>query len=218
MALDYQRFSPHLPPVTASPSNLAFAALTKDLLLLLLMVSTGVALLFNRPPIRPPSRFKHVVIPVAMSYYFVLYGVIDRLPFSLGANLIPPPLQGLAAGAGLGLSALGYLLAIWALRHLGRSFAILVSVRKVVSSGPYAYVRHPIYLGYLLDLGGLQLASGSIAMLVLGAGFGLFLIVRARLEEEMLCATDASYRESTHRRGFLFPRLATFRHRAASRR
>jgi protein-S-isoprenylcysteine O-methyltransferase Ste14 len=90
--------------------------------------------------------------------------------------------------------------------HLGRSFAVLVSVRKIVSSGPYAYVRHPIYLGYAIDLCGLLLATSSIAMFTLAAGWVLLLIIRARIEEEMLSEADEGYRQYVTRTNFLFPR------------
>ena len=189
-------------------SSIALAALTKDLLLFLLMAFTGVTLLFSRAPVTLPDRLKHIIVPFAMSYYFFLYGVVDRLPAPLRESLLPPGWQMPAAVSGLLLSVLGYAVSIWALVHLGRSFAMLVSVRRVVATGPYAYVRHPIYLGYAIDLCGLLLASFSPAMLFLGAGFVAFLVVRARLEEEMLCAADAGYRESVARTGFLLPRLS----------
>lgn len=59
--------------------------------------------------------------------------------------------------------------------------------------------------------GGLLLTSFSPAMLLLGAGFITFLVIRARMEEEMLSATDAGYRESVARTGFLLPRLSARR-------
>ena len=195
----------------AGAHGIAFAALAKDSLLFVLMVFTGATLLFNRPPLTLPNRLKHLIVPLAMSYYFFLYGMVDRLPAPLRESLLPPGWLVPAAVGGLLLSLLGYAISIWALVHLGRSFAVLVAVRKVVATGPNAYVRHPIYLGYAIDLCGLLLTSFSPAMLLLGAGFIAFLVVRARLEEEMLCAADAGYRESVARTGFLLPRLSGWR-------
>lgn len=190
-----------------SVRDAAFALWVRDILLLLLMLFTAVALFFSRPPVAVPDRLEQVLIPIAMSYYFFLYGLVDLLPAILRVNLIPQGIQGMAALVGFVVSIAGYAFAIWALCHLGRSFAILVAVRKVVTSGPYARVRHPIYLGYLVDLCGLQLASGSLGMLLLGAGFVLLLIIRARLEEQKLAGSDDAYREYAARTGFLFPRL-----------
>jgi protein-S-isoprenylcysteine O-methyltransferase Ste14 len=190
-----------------SVRDTAFALLVKDALIVMLMLFTAVALFFSRPPVAVPDRLEQVLIPIAMSYYFFLYGLVDRMPAVLRANLLPQDMQGMAALAGFIVSIVGYAIAIWALCHLGRSFAILVAVRKVVTSGPYARVRHPIYLGYLVDLCGLQLASGSLGMLLLGAGFVLLLVIRARLEEQKLAGADDAYRQYIARTGFLFPRL-----------
>ena len=195
----------------AGAHGIAFAALGKDSLIFLLMVFTGVTLLLSRAPVTLPNRLKHLIVPLAMSYYFFLYGMVDRLPDALRESLLPPGWQTPVAVAGLMLSLLGYAISIWALVHLGRSFAMLVSVRRVVASGPYAYVRHPIYLGYAIDLCGLLLTSFSPTMLILGAGFITFLVIRARMEEEMLSAADAGYREAVARTGFLLPRLSVRR-------
>lgn len=183
-------------------------ALTRDLLRFLLTAFSGGMLLFSRAPRTPPDRLKHVTVPLAMSFYFPLYALVEHLPAELRESLIPPEWQTAAAMAGLLVSLLGYLVAIWALIHLGRSFAMLVAVRTVVSSGPYAYVRHPIYSGYVLELGGLLLASCSPGMLLFGVGFAGILVCRARIEEEALCAADAGYRETLARTGFLLPRFS----------
>ena len=191
----------------AATQGIAIAALTNDLLVFLLMVFTSVTLLFSRTPVTLPDRLKHLIVPLAMSYYFFLYGIVNRLPAAWSESLLPPDWLRPAAISGLLVSVLGYAVSIWALVHLGRSFAMLVSVRRVVATGPYAYVRHPIYLGYAIDLCGLLLTSFSPAMLLLGAGFIAFLVIRARLEEEMLSATDEGYRQSVARTGFLLPRF-----------
>ena len=202
----YAEYRKH--PAEPMVQSIAVAAMTGDLLLFLLMAFTGGMLLLSRAPVVPPDRLKHVIVPLAMSYYFFLYGLVDRLPAPLRESLLPPGWRMPAAVAGLLVSLLGYAIAIWALLHLGRSFAMLVSVRRVVSSGPYAYVRHPIYLGYAIDLCGLLFARCSPAMLVLGAGFAGFLTWRARLEEEKLCAADEGYRQRVARTGFLLPRFS----------
>ncbi len=182
--------------------------LTRDLLRFLLTAFTGGMLLFSRAPRTLPDRLKHITVPLVMSFYFPLYALVERLPAELRESLIPSEWQTAAALAGLLVSLLGYVIAIWALIHLGRSFAMLVSVRTVVSSGPYAYVRHPIYLGYVLELCGLLLASCSPGMLLFGVGFAGILVTRARIEEEALCAAEAGYRETVARTGFLLPRFS----------
>ena len=51
------------------------------------------------------------------------------------------------------LVALGLGLAIWARAHIGRNWGLPMSRKaypELVTSGPYAVIRHPIYVGILL--------------------------------------------------------------------
>ncbi len=195
--------------IPAFSQGLYFADMGKQVLLFALMAFSGVALLLNRPPASLPGKLKHVLVPLAVSYYFVLYGAVDYGPPWMRASLIPPAWRFGSAILGLVSSIVGYSVAIWALVYLRRSFALFVSVRQVVIKGPYRYVRHPIYLGYLFDVAGLLLLTGSIGMILLGAGFVVLLICRARMEEEMLGDADAGYRRYILETGFLLPRFRT---------
>jgi len=95
--------------------------------------------------------------------------------------------------------------ALWGLLYLRRSFALFVAVREVVSGGPYTWVRHPMYLGYLLEVTGLVLSSLSLGMLILGFGFVLLMVIRARLEEQRLLEACPAYRDYMSRTGFIIP-------------
>ena len=69
------------------------------------------------------------------------------------------------------LALLGYGLIFWSLLSLGRRFGIAPADRGLVTSGPYKFVRHPIYLGELLFRGALLIGaapiSGAVALIVL---------------------------------------------------
>jgi len=61
----------------------------------------------------------------------------------------------LMGGVGVALCALGIGLAIWARTYLGRNWGMPMSRKEnpeLVTSGPYAYVRHPIYTGLLIAM------------------------------------------------------------------
>jgi protein-S-isoprenylcysteine O-methyltransferase Ste14 len=93
---------------------------------------------------------------------------------------------------GLALQLWGGLVMGGATLALGRSFGIVPANRGIRTRGPYRVVRHPIYAGYLLLLGGFVLAHPSpmnAAVLVAWA------VVQARraLVEERLLAQDAAY-------------------------
>jgi protein-S-isoprenylcysteine O-methyltransferase Ste14 len=77
----------------------------------------------------------------------------------------------------------------------------------VVLVGPYKYVRHPIYSGYVLVWLGLILSHLSPAVIVIVAMHTALMVYRARLEERRLSEASPEYREYMQRTGFLFPRL-----------
>ena len=97
------------------------------------------------------------------------------------------------------LLCVGFLLSIWVYRV--NKFAE-PSVRiqtdrghKVIDTGPYAIVRHPLYLGGLIMFTGIPLALGSYWALVPTAVGTLVIIVRIVLEDRTLQAELEGYKE-----------------------
>ena len=96
-----------------------------------------------------------------------------------------------AAWGLVGLTAVGLAFCWWARLHLGRLWSSFVGRKaehRVVDTGPYRLVRHPIYTGLLTALLAMALAKGTAAALV-----GLLLAIagfwlKARLEERFLRA------------------------------
>lgn len=83
----------------------------------------------------------------------------------------------------------GFAFCWWARLHLGALWSASVTIKpdhRIVDTGPYGLVRHPIYSGLLLAL----LATALIKGTVLGfAGVAVILagiIMKARLEEDVL--------------------------------
>ncbi|MBK8418404.1 isoprenylcysteine carboxylmethyltransferase family protein [Candidatus Villigracilis saccharophilus] len=91
---------------------------------------------------------------------------------------------------GLTFIILGSVLFIWARRMLGKFYSGHVSViegQLLMQSGPYRFIRHPAYAGYLLMSLGLALGYSSLA----GLAATLFLLLpsviyRIRIEDKML--------------------------------
>jgi protein-S-isoprenylcysteine O-methyltransferase Ste14 len=88
----------------------------------------------------------------------------------------------------------GVILYMWGYRTLGRMFGVSSSTavelyegHRLVDDGPYAMVRHPMYLGVLLVALGALLIFRTWAM-VIYAPTALVVIVRARREENLLAA------------------------------
>lgn len=185
------------------------ASITKYILLAVLSTFAGLALLLNRRPTHPPKNLTEVTVPLAMSYYVFLYGTINLMPADLRENLMPVHWRVPAAAAALVISIVGYAISLWGLANLGRSFAIMVAARGMVTAGPYKYVRHPMYLGYVVELIGLVISSLCLGMLLLAAGFLFLMVIRAQLEEQRLAEAYPAYRDYMSRTGFLFPRFGS---------
>jgi len=125
----------------------------------------------------------------------------------LRKSLCSPDWQTPLIVIGLFLGLMGPAVAIWAVLYLGRSFGVFVVVRKAILDGPYQWVRHPMYLGYIFMLAGLVLANFSVAYIILVSIHIALLLYRARLEEARLSEHSAEYREYVKRTGFIFPKL-----------
>jgi hypothetical protein len=138
---------------TAVSMPLFFAQISRNVLLCWLLTFFGLTLLISRRPTHLPKKLVHITVPLAMSYYFFLYRALDYLPrgWRVNVNLLPVRWQFSASVIAVFLAIIGYAIALWGISYLRRSFALMVAVREVVSGGPYAYVRHPMYLGYIFE-------------------------------------------------------------------
>ena len=95
----------------------------------------------------------------------------------------------LAAAAGVMLAGAGLALHLRARRALGASWSSAVAVQpghQVVTSGPYALVRHPLYLGVLLLAAGTMLAHPSTATICIAGGLAAGVALKIRAEERSL--------------------------------
>jgi protein-S-isoprenylcysteine O-methyltransferase Ste14 len=105
---------------------------------------------------------------------------------------------------------LGMAFFIWAVMHLKGSFYGTVAPvsDEMVKSGPYRWVRHPLYLGMLITLLGIALASRSLWGVVGVVVFFLPAVVyRARLEEEALAQKfKRDWDDYAERTSFLIPK------------
>ena len=124
-----------------------------------------------------------------------------RIPILIGAVLLTPwtarilgeqPLYHLGSTGVYVLAALtlaGTLFTWWARIHLGRFWANAITRKeghRVIDTGPYGLVRHPIYTGLIgaMLATGLAVATVSAMLGVFGIAFGLW--QKARMEEGFL--------------------------------
>jgi protein-S-isoprenylcysteine O-methyltransferase Ste14 len=101
--------------------------------------------------------------------------------------------------AGSLLLALGMAYSIWALGYLRRSFSILPEARRLVTGGPYALSRHPLYLGEAIAAVGLLLPMAGPAALALALAALAAQLLRMRWEESVLTSEFPEYRAYARR-------------------
>jgi protein-S-isoprenylcysteine O-methyltransferase Ste14 len=130
------------------------------------------------------SRWLHLG-PLALA--MVLLGTRHLPPSWLSGRFVPR--NDWAFGAGALLTAAGLLFAVWARRHIGRNWSAIVTLKQdheLITSGPYALVRHPIYTGLLFAFAGSALAVGEWRGLVAVAIVLASLWRKLRLEERWM--------------------------------
>jgi len=117
----------------------------------------------------------------------LLFAVPNLPPPALHARFLPRTEWVLVIATAL--TAAGLLLAVWARRCLGRNWSAILAIKEghqLITTGPYAMARHPIYAGLLLAVAGSAMAIGEWRAL-LAAGVALVAFVhKLRLEERWM--------------------------------
>jgi protein-S-isoprenylcysteine O-methyltransferase Ste14 len=126
----------------------------------------------------------------------------------LGVGILLLPPQELSSGlylVSLLLIIGGTVFAIFAVLVLGRSVSILPEARRLVTRGPYALVRHPLYLGEMTALAGVALQYFSPwTLLLLGLQWS-FQLQRMKNEERVLFQVFPEYENYMARTARLIP-------------
>ncbi|HTS37162.1 MAG TPA: methyltransferase [Candidatus Solibacter sp.] len=150
--------------------------------------------IFRKGPPKAPDakrdRRATVGIFLQMVGYFLVFFQPPHQPFL-------PPVAALSGVVGIIFSVLTIALAAFsgwlissAVRTLGKQWAMrarLVEDHKLITEGPYAYIRNPIYTGML----GMLIATGLaaehwIALPIAIVIFWIGLVIRVRVEEKLL--------------------------------
>ena len=151
------------------------AALAFDLLLVWMLVIRD----------RPVAKAKGV-LPRVFGFAGTFLGVgILQLP---QAHLTLP-IQFLAAVL-VGVGSLASVLVLW---RLGKAFSIMPEARTLVTGGPYAHARHPLYAVEMITIIGTALQFVQPWAMLVAAAVCVLLVIRSVYEEGVLSATYPDY-------------------------
>jgi protein-S-isoprenylcysteine O-methyltransferase Ste14 len=145
------------------------------------------------------KTWDRILVSVYAVFLFLIYIVAGLDAGRFQWTMMPLAVQVLG---GIGF-VLGTLLVYWAM--LANTFlAQVVRIQaerghQTVSSGPYRYVRHPMYVGIFVSYGATPLLLGSWFALIPFAVMGALLVLRTALEDKTLQAELPGYAEYARR-------------------
>lgn len=118
-----------------------------------------------------------------------LFGSLFFLPFADHRSIGVMRAGQIVRWLGLILCGLGFIVSFWARVALGRMYSAEATIQRnhqLVTTGPFRYIRHPVYLGILCFVLGLSFLFrswiGLVALIPIAAG----LLFRIKDEEEVL--------------------------------
>jgi len=140
----------------------------------------------TRSPLkRKQSRWPWLLFVLLFAFWVLLSSVFS--PDYLVQRAIPDTLVIGLSGTIITLMGLGF--AVWARVHLGKYWSSMPAIRedhKLIRTGPYRFVRHPIYTGVQVGIAGTAIIIGmSLGLIV----FFLIMVVylwKIRMEENYL--------------------------------
>jgi protein-S-isoprenylcysteine O-methyltransferase Ste14 len=141
---------------------------------------------------RAERRPTQVIVQTLASLFFIALFVVSALDRRFRWSSVPAPVS-VAADA---LVLVGFAVVFLVFRENSHTSAIIeVSPgQRVVTTGPYRRVRHPMYAGALLLLAATPLALGSLAALPLVVALAGVLVSRIVDEERLLSVELPGYR------------------------
>ncbi len=156
----------------------------------------SILFLIRLEPIDKAKGILPRVMAIAGTFFVALVTFFPRANLTVTQTVI----AGLLSLVGTGISVI-------VLAHLGRSFSIMAEARKLVTTGPYQIVRHPLYIFEAVASLGVLLQFLSFYTLAVFLAYGLLQFQRMRNEEAILEKAFPEYQAYKLKTARLIPGL-----------
>jgi protein-S-isoprenylcysteine O-methyltransferase Ste14 len=103
---------------------------------------------------RPAVRVTHNPLFWALAFAATYWSFMMQTPYESGHPVAPREVS-------VSIAVIGLAVSIWARLSLGRNIGFVPAERRIVTTGAYAYVRHPIYTGLFISIVALDLSAFS---------------------------------------------------------
>jgi protein-S-isoprenylcysteine O-methyltransferase Ste14 len=120
---------------------------------------------------------------------FIVVFLLSKIFNYFGIHLARPVISPVLDGVGIVLTVLGIAFAIWARVYLGRNWGMPMGIQEgaeLVTTGPYTYVRNPIYTGVIFAVVGTTFVIGLLWLLVPYGLAGIYFVYSAKQEEKLM--------------------------------
>ena len=168
----------------------------------------GERLMPDKAAIRREGRRIYAIRPFVFLLLMALIVLLARNPNWRPKLTFPLPFWLRWAGVALGLASLG----LWTWTHvaLGTLWSAALQLRthhRVVTSGPYSRIRHPMYTAFLAWATSLGLVIANWVPIVFAVWVAVILVTRVPREEQMMLERFGDeYREYMKRTGRFLPK------------
>jgi protein-S-isoprenylcysteine O-methyltransferase Ste14 len=160
-----------------------------------LFVALAAATTLTRlPPIRKAAGIEPRIAALLGTFLLTVLAILPRKEISAVALAIS-----------CSFVVVGMLSSFIVLRWLGKAFSIMAEARRLITHGPYALVRHPLYVCEEIALIGIFIQVVSPVALIILMAHGVFQIRRMLNEERVLEAAFPEYENYARRTPRLIP-------------